>query len=136
MSQQDLNVDAATPETEYDIGYAKPPIGSRFRPGQSGNPRGRPKGRKSAAQLLEDLLAERVTLTINGKRKRLPMDEVVLRALVNKAVAGDVRSIRLLDELRAKEPETEVDAISTDTEDEALIAAALARRAKLQDVER
>ena len=28
---------------DYKVGYAKPPTGSQFKPGQSGNPRGRPK---------------------------------------------------------------------------------------------
>ena len=30
----------------YTVGHGKPPLGSRFRSGQSGNPKGRPKGSK------------------------------------------------------------------------------------------
>jgi len=31
----------------YDVGFGKPPVRSRFEPGQSGNPRGRPKGSRN-----------------------------------------------------------------------------------------
>lgn len=32
----------------YDVGYAKPPVGTRFKPGQSGNPKGRPRGQRTS----------------------------------------------------------------------------------------
>ena len=37
--------------TEYEVGYGKPPAHSRFRPGQSGNPRGRPRGARNRPTL-------------------------------------------------------------------------------------
>ncbi len=40
----------------YDVGYRKPPKHTRFKPGQSGNPRGRPKGTKNLkTDLIEEL---------------------------------------------------------------------------------
>lgn len=33
----------------YKIGYRRPPIASRFRPGVSGNPKGRPRGARNRA---------------------------------------------------------------------------------------
>jgi hypothetical protein len=41
---------------DYDVGHAKPPKHTRFQPGQSGNPRGRPKGTKNLkTDLIEEL---------------------------------------------------------------------------------
>ena len=34
-------------ETDYEVGYGKPPKSSRFKKGKSGNPKGRPKGAKN-----------------------------------------------------------------------------------------
>ena len=38
---------ALVPRPGYEVGNGKPPEHSRFKPGQSGNPRGRPKGAKN-----------------------------------------------------------------------------------------
>lgn len=39
---------------EYDVGYAQPPTASRFPPGVSGNPSGRPSGSKNKPRVLGD----------------------------------------------------------------------------------
>lgn len=49
-------------ETSYDVGYGKPPVASRFKPGQSGNPRGRPKNARNVRTLLAAALAQRITI--------------------------------------------------------------------------
>ena len=35
----------------YEVGYRKPPVGTRFKKGQSGNPAGRPRGTVNLATL-------------------------------------------------------------------------------------
>ncbi len=83
-------------DVDYDIGYKKPPSHSRFPKGHSGNPRGRPKGKRNLGYILLDALNEKVVITENGRRKVITKSEVMLKQLVNKAASGDVVSIKLL----------------------------------------
>src|SRR5580700_2307294 len=53
-------------ERDYEVGYGKPPRPTRFKRGQSGNPRGRSSGAKNLKTLLSDALNERVTVSKNG----------------------------------------------------------------------
>jgi hypothetical protein len=80
----------------YDVGYAKPPSKTRFTPGQSGNPSGRPRSAQNFVTAIEDELRARVTVTENGRRKRVTKREVIAKRLVNRAAEGDLRAIPLL----------------------------------------
>jgi hypothetical protein len=81
---------------EYEVGYAKPPRGSQFKKGQSGNRRGRPRGAKNLTTILEQALGERVVISEHGRRKTATKMEVIFKQLTNKAAQGDHRSIQLL----------------------------------------
>src|SRR6266849_4532462 len=88
----------------YEVGFGKPPRSTQFKPGQSGNPAGRPRGAKNFATALEDELRAPVTVTENGKRKRISKREVIAKHLVNKAASGDLKAIPLLlNEIRYRE---------------------------------
>jgi hypothetical protein len=90
--------------SDYQVGYGKPPMHSRFKKGESGNPKGRPKGSKNVATLLEKELKQRVLVTENGRRRSITKQEAMLKHLVNKAVSGDRRLMQLLlDEMRLLE---------------------------------
>lgn len=54
------------------VGYRRPPKATRFTAGNSGNPNGRPKGSKNLSTLFAEELARTITLTENGKRKKMP----------------------------------------------------------------
>jgi DNA modification methylase len=82
--------------SEYEIGYGKPPMRTRFRPGESGNPRGRPREAKNLALLLEEELKQRVTINENGRRRRITKQEAIVKHMVNKALSGDPRLLQLL----------------------------------------
>lgn len=95
------------------IGKGVTPKHTRFQPGQSGNPRGRPKGTKNLKTDLAEELAEKMTVTINGKQVKLSKQRLMLKALAAKAVKGDVRAadtvIRLVAQTVGLDPQTEAD---------------------------
>jgi hypothetical protein len=83
----------------YDVGYGRPPEGRRFRKGESGNPKGRPRGSKNMATLLDEELSERVPVNENGKRKTITMRKAITKQTVRKAASGNEKFIKLVFEL-------------------------------------
>lgn len=90
----------AEPEPNDAVGYGRPPRHTRFKPGQSGNPRGRPRRKQSMADLLEPVLSEKVTVSINGNRKRVRADTAMLFRLREQALKGDIKAINVVLTLR------------------------------------
>ncbi|MBV8456581.1 MAG: hypothetical protein JO122_08195 [Acetobacteraceae bacterium] len=86
----------AAAKGDYEVGYGKPPRGAGFKKGQSGNPRGRPPNSKNLATLLNDALNEPVTITENGRRRKISKREAVIKHLVNKSASADPRSLKIL----------------------------------------
>ena len=70
------------------VGKGNPPFGSRFQPNQSGNPKGRPRGRRYALPY-EAVLGQMVTVKENGVERQLPADAAFMAHLGNRALAGD-----------------------------------------------
>jgi hypothetical protein len=83
-------------EGNYEVGYRKPPRHAQFKKGRSGNPKGRPRGSKSATTILKNALLEEVTATMNGHKRTLSKYEAIIIRLVNKALEGDHRAIEYL----------------------------------------
>jgi hypothetical protein len=81
---------------DYEVGYGKPPRHTRFAKGQSGNPRGRPAGAKNFTTLLSEALNEPVTVTENGRRRKVSKRQAILTQLVNRSATADLRAIKLL----------------------------------------
>jgi hypothetical protein len=79
----DTNRSGEEPAGEgHTVGYRKPPKASQFKPGQSGNPRGRPKGRMSCIDLAELYLSgllRKVGVQENGKAFSITAAEVMVR---------------------------------------------------------
>lgn len=65
-----------------------------FKPGQSGNPKGHPKGQRNLSTILREMLAESVEVTIDGKKTKVQFQDVLVRKLVKKANEGDLRAIQ------------------------------------------
>jgi hypothetical protein len=96
---------------KYDVGYGKPPVITRFKPGKSGNPKGRPKGSKNSIPLLSEerikkLIIEEAYRTIpiveKGRRITIPMITAVLRAVAMNAARGNNRAAGLFTSLVSK----------------------------------
>lgn len=86
-------------DDEDDVGFKKTPRHTRFRKGQSGNPNGRPKGRKNYRTRFLEIINEKVTVNQNGRRRKLPKFDVAVRQAINQAVTGDPRGMKMLLEL-------------------------------------
>ena len=82
--------------SDYVVGYRRPPKATQFAAGKSGNPKGRPKGSRSVGAVLNDILQQKIVVTENGKTRRIPALEVMLRRLANDAMHSDPHARRLL----------------------------------------
>ena len=83
-------------EPAENVGPGNPPRHTRFKPGQSGNPNGRPKGSKNFATILHQQLRKKVTITVDGKPKRVTVQEVIARRLANDSMKGTTKAMELL----------------------------------------
>ena len=107
------------------VGYKRPPSHSRFKAGQSGNPKGRPKGQKSLRQeVLEELLGT-VTIKENGKAVTVTKARAMVKALIGKAASGDTRiaSFLLDTAFKVEEISDSGDRGEAAPDDEAILAA-------------
>ena len=95
-------------QRDYEVGYGKPPRHTRFKRGQSGNPRGRPKGSKNLPTLLSEALNEPVVVAENGRRRKITMRQAIIKQLVKRSATADLRAMKiLLDMVRDLEGQTE-----------------------------
>jgi hypothetical protein len=92
-----LNPSSARKGTERN--YRKPPKASQFKPGQSGNPKGRPKGVRNFETDLDEALRALVEVKTNGGVRRITMQKALLQTLAEKARDGDLRAIQHLTSL-------------------------------------
>lgn len=87
-------------DKDYEVGFGKPPKGSRFKKGQSGNPKGRPRGSQNLATLLDKLMDTDILVSSGGKQQKLTRQEAMLLSQINKAMKGDTRAFNALMKLR------------------------------------
>jgi hypothetical protein len=79
-----------------DVGYGSPPVKNQFKPGQSGNTKGRPKGIKNTVTMLNEILNSKVIVTDNDKKMKMSRRGVILTQAVSKAMKGDLKAVSIL----------------------------------------
>ena len=83
-----------TEQDQYEVGYAKPPKDSQWKPGQSGNPNGRPKKIKDVDKLTDRELSQTLRITESGQEVTLTKRELIIKRLVNNAIKGNSGAIK------------------------------------------
>jgi len=78
--------------SSYKVGYGRPPKATQFKPGRSGNPRGRPKGSRNLATDLSAELGELITVREDGRSRRISKQRALIKSLMARALQGDVRA--------------------------------------------
>ena len=81
-------------DSDYQVGPGRPPLHTRFKKGQSGNPGGR--STKSLPALLAAALDEEVYVTTNGRRRKLTKREAIIARMVDKSASADLRATKML----------------------------------------
>jgi hypothetical protein len=96
---------------DYLVGYKKPPQHTRFQKGQSGNPSGKVKGRKNYRTEFLEELGEKVTVSENGRPRKLSKQTLVIKRMVADAVNGNARAreqlLRLIGQIDTFEANSE-----------------------------
>ena len=75
-----------------DVGYGRPPREHQFKPGQSGNPKGRPKGARNEATILQDVLNRKVTIRDGGRSRKIPVMEGIILRIIDDSLKGNTKS--------------------------------------------
>ena len=93
MSESDQSGD----KQNSAVGYRRPPVNRQFKPGQSVNPRGKPKGSKNFPTMFAEAMSRPVTVRDKkGKIRTLSKQELMVEVMVNKALAGDPKAFAMV----------------------------------------
>jgi flagellar hook-basal body complex protein FliE len=121
-------------EADYEVGYGKPPIDTRFKPGVSGNPSGRPKGTKNLTTLVHEALNEPVIVAENGRRRKVSKRQAIIKQLINRSAQGDLKAIQMLldvmQQIERRQEATDPTATTFDAGDEKVLEQLIARLGK------
>ena len=115
-----------------EVGYGKPPKASQFKPGQSGNPNGRPRKPKDFDGILDRELSQTIRITDSGESKTLTKREILVKTLINAALKGDRAALKLV--LAYMKSQQTIEGFEPDAADHKALMALL-EKSKIQDEE-
>jgi hypothetical protein len=111
------------------VGYRKPPRRTQYPKGVSGNPAGRPPGKRNLATVLQETLAEPVVVMEDGEKKTVTKMEAAIKRMVDKATSGDMHAFRVLSALVVSSEESATGLTTSElAESDQKILQSLARR--------
>jgi hypothetical protein len=84
--------DSKDPTIPYEVGYGRPPIESRFQPGQSGNPKGRQKRKRNLRTEVREALDKSIALREGDRTRKVTKQAALITTLVNSALKGDQKA--------------------------------------------
>ena len=84
------------PPGRYDVGYRRPPVHSRFQPGQSGNSAGRRKGQPTPNEIFMKEAARLVKIKKGDTVETITKFEAIIRRLLQSAMESDIAAARLV----------------------------------------
>jgi hypothetical protein len=120
------------PTKTYDVGFGRPPRHTRFKPGQSGNPKGKPKKAISLGDDIQNELAERIPIREGDRNLKVSKQRALVKALLARSLKGDTRAAGLLLQLVAKlsdpDAQTARETAELNQEDLAILEGFLRRR--------
>jgi hypothetical protein len=79
----------------YTEGFAKPPVRTQFKPGNTYGRRGRPKGSQNLSTILTEEFNQKIEVNEKGKKSKVTKQRVAIRQLANSAATGDLKATAL-----------------------------------------
>jgi hypothetical protein len=116
------------------VGYGRPPRHSRFKPGESGNPRGRPRRPSNFIEDLRNELAEETQSTSRGAS--ITKQRALVRGLVEAAISGNTRALGLLVPVLARSADSPEEDEALSPRDREIIDSYVDREIKRRGAER
>lgn len=86
----------ASTTAEYAVGYGRPPKETQFKPGQSGNPKGRPKHTRNFKTDLREELDSMIRVQEGGRDLVISKQRALVKRHIELALNGDIRAINTL----------------------------------------
>ena len=83
----------------YEVGYGKPPKHTRFKPGQSGHPSGRPRGQRNFRTAVREALIEKIAIREGDRQRKLSKMDAIIQVTLTKALRGDAKGLAAIVQL-------------------------------------
>lgn len=80
------------PARDYEVGDRRPPKHRQFKPGQSGNPKGRPKGSINLRTRVARQLRQTVPVTRHGRQVKMLKADLIAHQIVDAAAKGNLKA--------------------------------------------